>query len=343
MNGILERQNYQFTVPNVTLLIGIKRDINIVRNEDIVPNSKMESTCPICGKVRFVQKGKNRLNKPCPGCSRRRLEYWIPKEHYEPNDKVMGSLIGKPNFIYILCKCVDCKEEHWIRIRKLPRKYRCRHCGIKYMWQTTRKHYSPTTKAELGEIRCGEDTDKTYKKCRYIWAKCPNCNYTRWVIYQRSKKQTGLIVCQPCSIKCRIGDKSSLWKGGRFKHSENYINIRVREDDFYYPMATKDGYVMEHRLVMARYLNRCLLSWEIVHHINGIRYDNRLENLQLLPNRQYHITDTLNKSLWKRVNTRFTYLEQLLTNNEITFKPNNIIVTKILIKDKNIRDTPSLL
>ena len=72
----------------------------------------------------------------------------------------------------------------------------------------------------------------------------------------------------------KVGTKATAWKGGLRRTNQGYIMIR----NPYQPT----GYVMRHRLIMEELLGRRLLSTEVVHHINGIKDDNRIENLVLM-------------------------------------------------------------
>lgn len=90
------------------------------------------------------------------------------------------------------------------------------------------------------------------------------------------------------------------WKGGRSK-SGGYISIYQPT----HPHRQTKGYVLEHRLVMEKTLGRYLERWEIVHHINRIKNDNRPENLKLSPNQTEHLALTClieeNKRLKKEI------------------------------------------
>jgi hypothetical protein len=72
------------------------------------------------------------------------------------------------------------------------------------------------------------------------------------------------------------GVLSVNWRGGRYTDKrDGYVYVRVGVGQ------TKSHKMKEHRLIMAEYLGRPLKHNEIVHHKNGNRADNRLENLEL--------------------------------------------------------------
>ena len=72
--------------------------------------------------------------------------------------------------------------------------------------------------------------------------------------------------------------QSRNWKGGRLITDQGYIRIYKPN----YQSSDKTGYIFEHRYVMEQSLERKLERWEMVHHKNGIKNDNRLENLEIV-------------------------------------------------------------
>lgn len=235
---------------------------------------------------------------------------------------VDGKILGiKAKNKYIYSPCSICGKPRWTTYAVKKQKAnidKCLSCSIKLVHERNRLKIESKGKPFVGEVRRGREIGSKDKKHPYIFSKCPVCGIERWVTF-RGGKSNPMQRCQACSAKAQVGTKASNWKGGRVKHSEGYIEVKVYPEDFYYSMANSNGYVIEHRLLMAKKLKRCLLPWEVVHHRNGVRDDNRLENLQLLPTRKYHITDTVLKSHVKKMQKRIAYLEKILTNQGISF------------------------
>lgn len=74
------------------------------------------------------------------------------------------------------------------------------------------------------------------------------------------------------------GPRNGHWRGGRKKEKKGYALV-WRPD---HPRSPANhGYVFEHTIVMEAQLGRYLLPGETVHHMNGVRDDNRIENLEL--------------------------------------------------------------
>ncbi len=177
---------------------------------------------------------------------------------------------------------------------------------------------------EIGEIRKAQEIGyKGYRK--RVWAACEICGKERW-----QELLKGILIrrcCPSCAsqevlnrpevkakLKSYVGKETSQWKGGRRKTPKGYILIRVYPDDFFFPMANSQGYVYEHRLVVAKAKGRCLQSWEIVHH-KGIRFkgiknrsDNLEDNLQLNSDMRHKQISILERRI-KQLETRVTLLK----------------------------------
>lgn len=80
--------------------------------------------------------------------------------------------------------------------------------------------------------------------------------------------------------KERKMEKAPGWKGGRTKSKDGYVFLF--KPVFPGHENYKRTQIGEHIVVMARHLGRPLQKGETVHHKNGIRDDNRIENLQLM-------------------------------------------------------------
>jgi len=105
----------------------------------------------------------------------------------------------------------------------------------------------------------------------------------RWLGIDLRKSRVGLDIRFP---EGRFGKNAARWKGGRRVSKAGYVRIY----SVGHPLCSSDGYVMEHRLVMEEHLGRYLTKEEVVHHKNGNKQDNRIENLELLSTKQEHVS-----------------------------------------------------
>lgn len=119
--------------------------------------------------------------------------------------------------------------------------------------------------------------------------------FCSWTCYRTGIRKGDLVPCEVCGKSMYV--EPHLKGRRRFcsqacKHQADRIDgpgCRCRRSDGYmqvyyptHPDASASGFILEHRLVMEQTIGRRLLRSEHVHHKNGVRDDNRIENLQLI-------------------------------------------------------------
>ena len=92
--------------------------------------------------------------------------------------------------------------------------------------------------------------------------------------YQRGRKPTRL-----------RREQHWAWRGGRIQGSNGHILIHMPD----YHRAGKNGYVFEHIVVWEKFHNKKLLKGWVIHHLNGIKTDNRPRNLVALSSQKHFL------------------------------------------------------
>ena len=115
------------------------------------------------------------------------------------------------------------------------------------------------------------------------------------------------------------GKENPAWKGGKYQKSDNCYQdkrgwVYLRKP--HHPNCMSNGYVAEHRFVMSNHIGRPLTKYEHIHHLNGIKTDNRIENLELVNGQTHNLItmlekrvrelETENKELREKGNTSLT-------------------------------------
>lgn len=188
--------------------------------------------------------------------------------------------------------------------------------GHYWMWRAhgdplVRKHRRAGTTVACGVPTCARVAItrgwcdmhyRRWKKTGDIQAESPNRNAPKRCSIegcQNAYKAKGL-----CGMhwlrRWRWGDPNI--PGSRIRGTARHMmhGYVVRVMPIGYPGAAANGYIREHRLVMAESIGRPLLEHETVHHKNGNRADNRLENLELWSSRQPYGQRVEDKVAWAR-------------------------------------------
>ena len=149
------------------------------------------------------------------------------------------------------------------------RKVTCQNCGANFEAQRKDAKWCPSCK-----VLKRRETWRVYAQ-EHKYNACPNCGGRKF--YKRH-------LCQTCENKRRgeyqKREGNPNWRGGKTQNN-GYVYVLAKRE------GKKHRYQAEHIVVWEEANGKLLGSW-VVHHLNGIRDDNRLENLVGMPRKQHN-------------------------------------------------------
>lgn len=120
------------------------------------------------------------------------------------------------------------------------------------------------------------------EKSRSIYT-CSVCGKEFQRLTSREQYGEAKYCSRKCAEKGRVGRNSTRWDGGIHRRKDGYIDVSqsLVPDKFKSMIRQSQQKVLQHRLVMAQHLDRPLKTHEVVHHKDGDRSNNRIDNLEM--------------------------------------------------------------
>lgn len=152
--------------------------------------------------------------------------------------------------------------------------------GVEYPCASCGKPVYRTPSSVRAEVFCSMVCRDEEQRRHRIFKICDVCGEEFWLRKSQAGYRPNAVCSADCNNRRRITTGIGRTHNGKpaIKDAGGYI--RVWEPD--HPNCFRGGWVLEHRLVVEGVVGRYLNTDEHVHHLNGVKHDNRPENLQLL-------------------------------------------------------------